>query len=36
MEYDELRKITADVLDLPDVEFAEEPCGFPLPTLKPT
>jgi hypothetical protein len=36
MEYDELRKITADVLDLPDVEFAEEPYGFPLPMLKPT
>jgi hypothetical protein len=36
MEYDELRKITADVLDLPDVEFADEPYGFPPPPLKPT
>jgi hypothetical protein len=35
MEYDELRKITAEVLDLPDEEFAEEPYGF-SPTLKPT
>ena len=36
MEYDELRKITAEVLDLPDVEFGEEPYGFPPPRLKPT
>lgn len=35
MEYDELKKITAEVLDLPDVEFAEEPYGFP-PPVKPT
>jgi hypothetical protein len=34
MEYDELTKITAEVLDLPDEEFAEEPYGF-SPTLKP-
>ena len=34
MEYDELRKITAKVLGLPDAEFAEEPYGLP-PTLKP-
>lgn len=34
MEYDELRKITAGVLDLPDVEFAEEPYGIPPPKLK--
>jgi hypothetical protein len=36
LEYDELRKITAEVLDLPDVEFAEEPYGFPPPRLEPT
>lgn len=36
MEYDELRKITAEVLDLPYVEFAEEPYSFPPPKLKPT
>lgn len=36
MEYDELSKITAEVLDLPGVEFAEEPYGFPPPRLKPT
>jgi hypothetical protein len=35
MEYDELRTITAGTLDLPDVEFAEEPYGF-SPMLKPT
>jgi hypothetical protein len=34
MEYDELKKITAEVLDLPDVEIAEEPYGIP-PTPKP-
>jgi hypothetical protein len=36
MEYDELRKLTEGVLELPDVEFAEEPHGLPPPTLKPT
>jgi hypothetical protein len=36
MEYDELRKITAEVLGLPDVEFVEEPYGSPPPPLKPT
>lgn len=29
MEYDELRRITAEVLDLPDVEFGEESDGIP-------
>ena len=29
MEYDELKKITAAVLDLPDVEDVKEPYGFP-------
>jgi hypothetical protein len=30
-----LRKITAEALDLPDVEFAEEPYGVPPLKLKP-
>lgn len=36
MEYDELKKITAEVLDLPHVEIAEEPYGFPPPLPKLT
>jgi hypothetical protein len=34
MEYDELRKITAEVL--PDVEFTGETHSFPSPRLKST
>lgn len=29
MEYDELKKLTADMLNLPDVELAEESDGIP-------
>ncbi len=29
IEYDELKKLTAGVLDLPDVELFEESNGFP-------
>jgi hypothetical protein len=36
MEYDELKKITAGVLDLPDVEFVEEPYGLPPPKINLT
>lgn len=36
LEYAELKKITAGVLDLPDLEIAEEPYGFPPPILKPS
>jgi hypothetical protein len=32
MEYDELKKLTAGILDLPDTEFGEESNGIPAKT----
>jgi hypothetical protein len=32
MEYDELKKLTANILDLPDAEFGEESNGIPAKT----